>query len=85
MLILSLDLRKPSHKQEVVDILEEEKIIPSIMATKLSNIASFRNVLVHEYVKIDREIVYNILKTKIPELESFAKSIVKFLKKKKYI
>jgi len=85
MLILSLDLRKPSHKQEVVDILEEEKIISSIMATKLSNIASFRNVLVHEYVKIDREIVYNILKTKIPELESFAKSIVKFLKKKKYI
>src|SRR3989339_1130145 len=53
MLILSLDLRKPSHKQEVVDILEEEKIISSIMATKLSNIASFRNVLVHEYVKID--------------------------------
>jgi len=27
MLILSLDLRKPSHKQEVVDILEEEKEI----------------------------------------------------------
>lgn len=84
MLIVSLDLKKPSDKQEIIDILEEAKIIPSIMATRLSGVARFRNLLVHEYVRIDRSKVYSILKTRIPDLEAFAKSIVKYLKKKKY-
>lgn len=85
MLIISLDLRKPSDKQEVIDILEEAKIIPSLLATRLSGVARFRNLLVHEYVKIDRIMVYKILNTKIPELADFAKSITRYLKKKKYI
>lgn len=85
MLIVSLDLRKPSDKQEIIDILEEAKIIPSILSTRLSGIAGFRNLLVHEYVKIDRSKVYSILKNRIPDLEAFAKSITRYLKKKKYI
>ncbi|MBI5700678.1 DUF86 domain-containing protein [Candidatus Saganbacteria bacterium] len=85
MLIVSLDLRKPSDKQEVIDILEEVKIVPSILATRLSGIARFRNLLVHEYVKIDRSKVYNILNSKIPELEAFMLNITKYLKKKRYI
>jgi len=85
MLIVSLDLEKPSDKQEIIDILEKAKIIPSILSTKLSGVARFRNLLVHEYVKINREKVYDILKNKIPDLEEFAKSVTKYLKKKKYI
>lgn len=85
MMIVALDLRKPSDKQEIVDILEEAKIIPSMLATRLSGIARFRNLLVHEYVKIDRERVYSILKNRIPDLSDFAKSITRYLKKKKYI
>lgn len=85
MLIVSLDLRKPSDKQEIIDILEESKIIPSLLATRLSGVARFRNLLVHEYVKIDRGKVYNILKEKISDLETYAKAITRYLKKKKYI
>ena len=85
MMIVSLDLKKPSDKQEIIDILEEAKILPSLLATRLSGIARFRNLLVHEYVKIDREKVYKILKGRIPDLQDFAKSITRYLKKKKYI
>lgn len=85
MLIVSLDLRKPSDKQEVIDILEEAKIISSVLATRLSGVARFRNLLVHEYVKIDRAKVYSIINIKIPDIEVFAKSVTKYLKKKKYI
>ncbi|MFA4967166.1 MAG: DUF86 domain-containing protein [Candidatus Margulisiibacteriota bacterium] len=85
MLIISLDLKKPSDKQEIIDILEEAKIIPSLLAAKLSNIAGFRNLLIHEYVKIDREKVYHVLKTRIPDLEAYAKSITKYLKRRKFI
>jgi uncharacterized protein YutE (UPF0331/DUF86 family) len=85
MLIVSFDLRKPSDRQEIIDILEEGKIISSLLATRLSGIAGFRNLLIHEYVKIDREKVYQVLKTRIPDIEAFAKGITKFLKKKKYL
>jgi uncharacterized protein YutE (UPF0331/DUF86 family) len=85
MLIISFDLRKPSDRQEIIDILEEGKIIPSLLATRLSGIAGFRNLLIHEYVKIDREKVYQILKNRIPDITAFAKGITHFLKKKKYL
>lgn len=85
MLIVSFDLPKPSQKQEIIEILEKAKIIPSLLSTKLSGVARFRNLLVHEYVKIDRDMVYQILSTRIPELEGFARSVTKYLKKKRYI
>lgn len=83
MLIVSFDLRKPSDRQEIIDILEEGKILSSLLTTRLSGIASFRNLLVHEYVKINREMVYKILKERILDLEDFAKEITKYLKKQK--
>jgi uncharacterized protein YutE (UPF0331/DUF86 family) len=85
MLIVSLDLRKPSDKQETIDILEENKIVSSLLATRLSGIARFRNLLVHEYVKIDRAKVFNILNERIPDIEAFMLGITRYLKKKKYL
>lgn len=85
MMIVSLDLKKPSDKQEIIDILEEAKIVSSLLATRLSGVARFRNLLVHEYVKIDRSKVYNILKKRIPDLEAYMTAITRYLKKKKYI
>jgi len=85
MLIVSLDLKKPSDKQEVIEILERAKIIPPRLGTKLSGVARFRNLLVHEYVKIDREKVYAILKSRIPDFEDFTRSVSKYLKKNKHI
>ena len=85
MLIVSLDLRKPSDRQEIVEILEEAKIVSSMLATRLAGIAGFRNLLVHEYVKIDRKKVYEILKNRIPDLLAFSRAVVRYLKKKKYI
>ena len=84
-LIISFDLRKPSDRQEIIDILEEGKIISSLLATRLSGIAGFRNLLIHEYIKIDREKVYQILKNRVPDIETYAKGITRFLKKKKYL
>ena len=47
----------------------------------LSKTASLRNILVHEYGKIDRKLIYKILKERIEELENFKKQITLFIKK----
>lgn len=40
-------------------------------------IAGFRDVLAHEYFGIDNEIVWDIVKNKLPELQSSVKKLIK--------
>ena len=39
----------------------------------------FRNLIVHNYDKIDAEIVVGILKKSLPDFDAFKKAVVKFL------
>ncbi|MBA7515273.1 hypothetical protein ES705_07312 [subsurface metagenome] len=46
-------LRKPATYRETFEILEEERIISEELANELSDLAGFRNVLVHIYWERD--------------------------------
>jgi uncharacterized protein with HEPN domain len=39
-------------------------------------VSDFRNVLLHEYFEIDTEILWDIIKNKVPELERQITSII---------
>lgn len=80
-IIAERGLRKPSTYREVFDILGEEKIVPLKLADNLSDLAGFRNVLVHVYWKLNLEEIYSILQNDLKFLEEF-KQIVKDLLKK---
>ena len=41
--------------------------------------AKFRNLIVHNYDKIDAEIVVGILKKSLPDFDAFKKAVAKFL------
>ena len=58
-------LRFPKDNQEVFTVLSEEEIIPKDLLPHLQDMARFRNLLVHEYAKIDNAIVYGILKKRL--------------------
>ncbi len=61
-------------------ILEEERILPKDLALAMAKMSQFRNLLVHDYVRIDSAIVISIVKTKLIDLQSYANHIVeKFL------
>ena len=49
-IIAEKGLRKPSTYRETFEILEEQRIIPEDLANDLSDLAGFRNVLVHIYI-----------------------------------
>ncbi|HAK88000.1 MAG TPA: DUF86 domain-containing protein [Nitrospiraceae bacterium] len=53
MIIRDKEFRTPQSYHEAVDILGENKIIPPDFAYEFANIASFRNLLAHDYEKID--------------------------------
>jgi uncharacterized protein YutE (UPF0331/DUF86 family) len=80
MLIVGLKLRKPERHEDIIDILEEAGIISTELAARMQGMAGFRNVLVHMYLRIDRDLVYQNLREEIEDFEDFADQVVMFMR-----
>jgi len=70
-IIAQRGLAKPSTYRETFEILGKEKIIPEELADELSDLAGFRNVLVHIYWGLNLEEVYAVLQNDLKTLYSF--------------
>ncbi len=74
-LIAYRDFRKPGTMAEVFYILEEEKIISSELRDKMVKMTGFRNIMVHNYERVDYDIVYDILINRLKDIREFLKSV----------
>jgi uncharacterized protein YutE (UPF0331/DUF86 family) len=81
LIITGLGLRKPDRHQEVIEILWEADIISADLASRLQGIAGFRNILVHDYLKLNRNLVYENLQKGVVDLQDFSREIAELLKK----
>ena len=68
------EFRRPGTYTDVFYILEEENFIPKSLSEKLVNMTKFRNVLAHDYEKVDFGIVYDALKNRLMDIEELIKS-----------
>jgi len=64
--------RKPETYGEILQILAEEEVIPDKLQQELEGMAAFRNVLVHDYLKLDLEKVYQVINEKVKYFEELA-------------
>ena len=84
-LVKELKLGLPTEEENVFDKLFENKIISKQMHFKLKEMKRFRNILIHNYAKIDDSLVYdNVIKNNKDFLD-FKTEILTFLKKRKYV
>ena len=61
--IISLDeLEKPKDYYSAIIILGKENILPYDFAQRFAPVAGFRNILIHQYLDLDWDEVYNNLK-----------------------
>lgn len=65
----------------IIDQMGVKKIIPEKFAKKIRGMAGLRNVLVHDYVDIDTEKLYDLLRNGLGDFKSFAKYIADYLAK----
>jgi uncharacterized protein YutE (UPF0331/DUF86 family) len=73
--IISLEnARKPNDYYEAFLIMSELGVISPAFARKIAPMAGFRNILIHEYLALDWDEVYQNLQ-RISDLEQFAKMI----------
>lgn len=82
LIITEKQLSRPAEPQEIFSVLFNDKILSENLVNQLTGIVGFRNILVHEYGKIDREKVYEYLKNDIGIFEHYKKEILKFIKKR---
>lgn len=65
--------RKPTTYSEAFDILKEEDFLPQRLAEKLVKMTGFRNIIAHDYEKIDFSISYDVLQNRLRDIEEFIK------------
>jgi uncharacterized protein YutE (UPF0331/DUF86 family) len=65
--------RKPETYGEIFQILAEEGVIPEKLLQELEGMAAFRNVLVHDYLRLDLDKVYGVVKERLKHFEELAR------------
>ena len=72
--------QRPEDSREAILILGRQGVIPLEFAEKISPMAQFRNVLVHAYLGINRDLVYKYL-SQTDDFREFSKFVDTYLDK----
>ena len=64
---------------DIIDKLGERNILPSEFAQSIRGMVGLRNILVHEYTRLDIKIIYDILQNQLEDFYMFTKHINQFL------
>jgi len=68
----------PEEDKEAFDILANEKIISQELSIRLKEAKGMRNIIAHEYGKIDDELIFHSI---TEEIQSDVNKLIKSLKK----
>ncbi|GAB4533011.1 MAG: DUF86 domain-containing protein [Anaerolineae bacterium] len=71
--------RAPEDYADCFDILADLEVIKPDLASRLKNMARFRNLLVHLYWKVDNRRVYEIVRGELVDLDSFRQQVSAWL------
>lgn len=72
-------LREPRDNKDIFAVLGEANYLPEVLVTRLMKMAQFRNILVHDYTRLDAEVIWGILKRDLDDLKTFMLTIMKQL------
>lgn len=82
IIISSSDRQKPDTYRESMLMLYELEVVSKEFSKKLANMTGFRNILVHDYTRVDPEIIINVLKVDIEDFIKYSGNVNKWLEKK---
>ena len=77
--VADMSPRLPADNKELFELLATHKILPVRLSKKLVSMAGFRNILVHEYLEIDRRRVYRVLRDDLGDFERFIQAVSRLL------
>ena len=78
-IISDLELGEVSWHRDIPAILAEKGHITREMEEKWIRMIGFRNILVHDYLDIDRHTVFDVLQNNLKDFEKIKRSFAEFL------
>lgn len=79
MIISHEDLQKPEEYRGMILTLGNAGILEKEFAETFSQVAGFRNILVHQYAEVDMETMYQLLQGRLSDFDTFARQIASYL------
>ncbi len=78
-------LREPSSYRDTFAVLAEHGILQKEDLERFENIASFRNLLVHYYERVDDEVVFGLVQKNLSDFDFFVERIIEYLEREKNV
>lgn len=70
--------RTPAVSREVFEILEENSVISPDLSARLQKMVGFRNIAVHDYRKINMNVIESIIRNNLDDFREFIDSVLKY-------
>lgn len=67
----------PATQSEMFDTLVEKSVISRELAKRLIAMVGFRNRVIHEYERLNLEIVYRVWTERLTDIEEFVSNVLK--------
>jgi len=74
-------LGNPASYREIIEILGQKEVLPSSFAKELYKMPGFRNILIHEYIRVNAAEVFGNLKKAPAQFKKFIGFISIYLHK----
>lgn len=72
-------MRDPGSYEDIVEILTDEKVIPTEVAEELKFLLHWRKSLVHDYTNINHKQLYDDFSNRISSLKNFSTGVKAYL------
>jgi uncharacterized protein YutE (UPF0331/DUF86 family) len=69
----------PQDSRDAFSLLQTGGILPAKLAQRMQRMVGFRNVAVHEYTRLNLEVVHSIITKQLDDFRTFSSIIVKSL------
>lgn len=81
LLVTGLRLGLPGEEDDLFEKLAQAGVISSALRDRLRRMKGLRNILVHEYGRIDDRIVYEVMTGGLGDFDAFKEAILAALRK----
>jgi uncharacterized protein YutE (UPF0331/DUF86 family) len=80
ILVTGLRLGVPGEEDDLFAKLAQRGVIPPPMSEALRRMKGLRNVLVHEYGRVDDTLVFDVIRKRLDDFEAFKRTVLAFLR-----
>ena len=81
LLVVGLRLGLPGEEDDLFEKLARHGAVSGFMAATLRRMKGLRNLLVHEYGRVNDEIVFDTVRGRLGDVDAFKREVLAFLRK----